>query len=232
MEENKEKIQYQISPKFNFLYELGMPTGRKIKTALLMIVILLVLNGFLWFGGDIVTAISVPITETLTVLNILQYISLFALILGIITFIFRMVFQYLQYRHIRYTFYEDHLVYEDDFLNQHRKNIEYNNIKEVEIRRKVWDRILGYGVIIIYTNAENKRSNGMVIYGIKDPKTSYEVIDTLVNRVKHAQREEEPDIYVSSTDEREDKKEIVDEEKSNDSQKESEIVSEEKKTQE
>lgn len=78
------------------------------------------------------------------------------------------------------------MVYEDDFLNQRVKNIDYSNIKELEIRRTVLDRILGFGVIIIYTNAENKRNNGMVIYGIKNPDEMYTKINKIVNDSKNS----------------------------------------------
>ena len=90
----------------------------------------------------------------------------------------------MQYEHISYKFYETYMVYEDDFLNQHKKNILYSNVKEVEIRRTVWDRILGMGVIVIYTNAENKRNNGLVVYALNNPKEDYEFIDKLINRYR------------------------------------------------
>ena len=50
----------------------------------------------------------------------------------------------------------------------------------------VLDRILGFGVIIIYTNAENKRNNGMVIYGIKNPDEMYTKINKIVNDSKNS----------------------------------------------
>ena len=34
MEENQDQIKFKISPKFNFFYEMGMPTGRKIRSSL------------------------------------------------------------------------------------------------------------------------------------------------------------------------------------------------------
>ena len=76
------------------------------------------------------------------------------------------------------------MIYEDDFLNQHRKNIEYKNIKEVEIRRTIWDRMLNFGIMVIYTNADNDRNNGLVIYSVKDPKAHYNVIDGLIHKKK------------------------------------------------
>ena len=60
----------------------------------------------------------------------------------------------------------------------------YSNIKEVEIRRTIWDRILGMGVVVIYTNAENRRNNGLVVYALDNPKEDYEFIDKIVNKYR------------------------------------------------
>ena len=90
----------------------------------------------------------------------------------------------MQYDHISYKFYETYMVYEDDFLNQHKKNILYSNVKEVEIRRTIWDRIIGFGVIVIYTNAENRRNNGLVVYALDNPKEDYEFVDKLINKYR------------------------------------------------
>ena len=41
MDDNRE-VKYRITPEFNLLYELGMPTGRQIRTAMFFIVIFLI----------------------------------------------------------------------------------------------------------------------------------------------------------------------------------------------
>ena len=43
MDENRE-VRYQITPKFNIIYELGMPTGRKIRTALFALLVFMILT--------------------------------------------------------------------------------------------------------------------------------------------------------------------------------------------
>ena len=43
MDENRE-VRYQITPKFNIIYELGMPTGRKIRTALFAWLVFIILT--------------------------------------------------------------------------------------------------------------------------------------------------------------------------------------------
>ena len=43
MDENRE-VRYQITPKFNIIYELGMPTGKKIRTALFALLVFIILT--------------------------------------------------------------------------------------------------------------------------------------------------------------------------------------------
>ena len=48
--ENNEKLLYELTPKFNLLYEIFMPTGRKIKSTIVMILIILLLILLLSYG--------------------------------------------------------------------------------------------------------------------------------------------------------------------------------------
>ncbi len=185
MEENikDEKIIHEITPKFNFIYELGMPTGKKIKSTLFLMLIFII--GFIIYlvcKDNIVTNNS--IVSGINIMSILNIVLIIGIVVTVIKLIIHIVLQNAQYKNIKYTFYKTHMIYEDNFLNQHRKNIQYANIKEVEIRRSVWDRILGYGIIVIYTNAENEYSNGLVIFSIKNPQEHYDIIDNLVHGSK------------------------------------------------
>ncbi len=180
MEENRE-VRYQIIPKFNLLYELGMPTGKKIRNSLVILILFLVLTLIISFKAPSLSFANYEIMNNIKIDKILIIICIIAIVITIIKLICTIIFQKLQYNHVTYTFYDHMMVYEDDFLNQHRKNIEYKNIKEVEIRRTIWDRILNYGIMVIYTNADNDRNNGLVIYSIKDPKSHYDVIDKLIH---------------------------------------------------
>jgi membrane protein YdbS with pleckstrin-like domain len=170
-----------IKPNFNFIYELFMPTGKKITSTFSMAVIFLITTILVSNYGGSVEITNFNITNDFKILDALSMFCYIILGLSILKLIFHIVFQKLQYNHITYTFYKDHMTYIDDFLNQHRKNIQYKNVKEVEIRRTIWDRILRYGIIVIYTNAENDNSNGLVVYGIKNPDLYYEKIDKIVH---------------------------------------------------
>ncbi len=174
----EEKLLYELSPNFNFVYELFMPTGRKIKINLIVSVMFTILTILLYL--NIFTAAS---TFENTI-NILKIVSLFFTIGAYIILAVSIVLKIMQYKYINYKFYEKHMVYEDTFLNQHRKNVEYSNVKEVEIRRTIWDRMLNFGVIIIHTNAENGRANGIVVYGLKNPEDEYKKIDKIIHSGK------------------------------------------------
>lgn len=185
MEElENEKLLKEIKPKFNFVYELFMPTGRKLKSSLIMIIISVIITVFVSLNKNSFLDFSYNIIRSISLMDILIFFCYFMIVFSVIKFIVHFTFQKMQYEHISYKFFETYMVYEDDFLNQHKKNILYSNVKEVEIRRTIWDRILGMGVVVIYTNAENRRNNGLVVYALDNPKEDYEFIDKLINRYR------------------------------------------------
>lgn len=180
MEENEEVLK--ISPKFSFAYELFMPTGRKIKNSLLIALLFTILTIMINTSNFFFNSLSVSdsiIKTGIVVIDIFLYIILAV----------NVIMKVLQYKYITYTFYKEYLIYEDSFLNQHRKKIMYSNVKEVELRRTVWDRIFGFGIIIIHTNAENGRNNGLVVYGIKTPEDEYAIIDGLIHDHNNKEKE-------------------------------------------
>lgn len=106
------------------------------------------------------------------------------IILTMIFFAARIIFQILEYRGMSYKFYEDCMTSENTFLNQTRKTIDYINIREVEIRRSIIDRIMGFGIIIVYTNAEKAYGSATVIYAIKDTQRHYNEIEKIIYKGK------------------------------------------------
>lgn len=179
--ENNREVKYKITPKFNLLYEMGMPTGKKIRNSMFVLLVFIVLTIIVIAKAGSLEFANYELFKNIKIDKFLLILCIIADIVTIIKLVATIIFQKLQYNHVTYTFYDDMMVYEDDFLNQHRKNIEYKNIKEVEIRRTVWDRLLNYGIMVIYTNADNDRNNGLVIYSVKDPKSHYNVIDNLIH---------------------------------------------------
>lgn len=179
----EKQILYKVKPKFNLIYEMSMTKGKKIKkmfiTTLFFILFIILLNIFL---SSNFLAESFSTEEGL---NTIKNANIFLAILASIPFsIFavRIILEIFEYKHTSYTFYETYVEHKDKFLNQFEKTMEYKDIKEIEIIKTVFDRIMGFGTIIIKTNAENENNNGMILYSIKNPRTTYDIIDEIIHR--------------------------------------------------
>lgn len=180
--EDRGEVLYELSPKFDFLYELTMPTGKKMKSAIVGAIIAAIINIILLvFRNDI---LSMNNTTYSLMYKACATICLIIMIFMILMAIARVILQSLEYKGIKYRFYKDCLVFENSFLNQTRKTIEYSNIKEIEIRKTIMDRILNYGVIIIYTNADKGFGSATILYAIKNTEEHYNNIESIVHNGK------------------------------------------------
>lgn len=180
--EDNEPV-FKLIPRYNFIYELFMPTGKKVSKALKLFFILLIVYIILLVAYNTYNVkMPAAITNNINILNILNWIMISVLVIIGLSVIVYITFQIAQYKNTAFTFFDTYMTYEDNFLNQHKKTIQYINIREVEVRRNIWDRMNGYGVIVIYTNADNEFNNGLVIFGIKDPDSWYSKIDDLVHK--------------------------------------------------
>lgn len=183
MEQNKEL--YKVKPKYNFIYELFMPLGRKTKhTFMVLFFFVIVYIGLNMFPQLESLKDKLTIGDNINIYNIFSNIFIWVVILLVIKIVAHVIIQIWQYNSIHYVFYSDYLEYSDTFLNQQKKTIMYNNIREIEIRKSIWDRINGYGTIIIYTNAEKSYNNGLILYSIKNPQEVYKEIDSIVHAKK------------------------------------------------
>lgn len=177
--EEKGEVLYELSPKFNFFYELTMPTGKKMKSAFTAVIISAILSIILLFAKNYVTQINNAMF--MSIYNVCFIVCLIVLIFSILMFISKVAMQIMEYKGITYKFYKNCMVFENDFLSQTKKTIEYSNIREVEIRRSVTDRIMNYGVIIIYTNADKTYGSATVLYAIKNTEEHYNNIESLIH---------------------------------------------------
>ena len=211
----EEELKFEIKPKFNFIYELFMPLGIKLRRSLFIFIGILIL--------DILTNIFAPKLQLdtqilgISIISLLKIFYLIVLIIVVIKFFVDLVLKSMQYKNMSYRFYETNLVYEDKFLNQQKKIIKYENIKEVEIRRSVFDRIMGFGIIIISTNAEGGIRSGLIIYGIKNSNEIYDKINELVHNTEKSTKKEE--IKVEEKNKNEVKEEIHQENYTEESEK-------------
>ena len=174
------EVIYEFKPKYNLLYELLMPTGKKVRkfivAILLCIILYICINTFAYglFTNEILGSFDIA--------DILSILFIILGVLSLIALIIQIIFYHFEYKNISYKFYEDHIEYEDKFLNQQLKNIKYKDIKEIEIRRTIWDRIMGYSVLIVYTNADNSRRNGLIIYSVAYIDKYYDELNELIKR--------------------------------------------------
>ena len=180
--EDKGEVLYELKPTFNFLYELVMPTGRKIRSALMSIILAIVIKVILIFSKSYILGFNNELINS--IYNVCDILMILVIILTMIFFAARIIFQILEYRGMSYKFYEDCMTSENTFLNQTRKTIDYINIREVEIRRSIIDRIMGFGIIIVYTNAEKAYGSATVIYVIKDTQRHYNEIEKIIYKGK------------------------------------------------
>lgn len=180
--EDKGEVLYQIKPKFDFLYELMMPTGKKMKSALISIIISIAMKIILTLAKEQILAMNNGLFTNLY--NVTNIILMIVIAFSFIIFIARIVIQILEYKGMSYKFYKNCMIFENNFLNQTRKTIEYADIKEVEIRRSIMDRIMNYGVIIIYTSAEKSYGSATILYSIKNTQEHYNNIESLIHSGK------------------------------------------------
>ena len=83
--EDKGEVLYEIGPKFNFFYELTMPTGRKIKSSFTIMIITMILNVIFLIGKKYI--VDMNNITILNVYNICSIVCLIVLILTILLFI-------------------------------------------------------------------------------------------------------------------------------------------------
>ncbi len=177
--EQKGEVLYEISPKFEFLYELTTPMGRKMKSSFIAAIVGVIINILMGIcKGYILNTNNIMIKNIYSVCSV---IAIILLVVFIIVFIARVLYQILEYKGIKYKFYKDCLVCENTFLSQTKKTIEYSNIREVEIRRTFLDRIMNFGVIIIYTNADKTFESATVLYAVKNTVEKYNNIESLIH---------------------------------------------------
>ena len=178
MEDNDIKLE--IKPKFNLLYEFWMPTGKKIKKTLIVIILMII--AMIVLKLDLVSKyLNSNTYELLSPNGLICNILLIAIFITFVILTILIVFQILQYNGLKYVFYKTKMEYFDSFLNQQRKTLKYENIREVELRRTIIDRIFNFGIIILYTNAEkNTKTNGVIMYAIKNAKQVYHEIEVIM----------------------------------------------------
>ena len=100
------------------------------------------------------------------------------------------------YRQTEYKFYEDRIEFEEGFLTTNKKTIRYKDIREVTLRRGVFQKMYGLGSIYLATLATGTSSgpnpfltlgfrsvsaSGVVIRDIAESEEYYQKIKTIID---------------------------------------------------
>ena len=96
-----------------------------------------------------------------------------------IIYIYQSIRIYLHTIKISYTFYEDFVRFEDNFLNKEYKDIKYENITEVAMFQNIWARVLKVGNIHIKTNVE--RDVGVYMPFVEKPQETVDEIRKIIS---------------------------------------------------
>jgi uncharacterized membrane protein YdbT with pleckstrin-like domain len=101
----------------------------------------------------------------------------------------------LNYAKTEYKFFEDRLEFEEGFFTINKKAIRYKDVKEVTLRKGIFQRIYGLGTIYLATLATgsssynnifsavglgNVSASGVGVRDVSDPDQTYEKIKKLV----------------------------------------------------
>ena len=154
-------IEYQIIPKFHFLYKF---IKSMILVALLLIASLSIIDNFSFF--------------LLTHYKFYFYILILILVIAsIITIIEKE-----KYKELVYNFYKTKVEYKSGFLYNEQKELKYENIKEVTLSQDVLERMFNIGTIKLFTSASNNKKNGIYIHCIENVEEQYRIIKQIIEK--------------------------------------------------
>ena len=107
----------------------------------------------------------------------------------------------LNYQRTTYTFYDDHIDFEEGFFSHNRKVVRYRDVVEVTLRKGVLQRMAGLGTICLATVATgssrrgdsfnalgfgNVSASGIGLRDISEPDVAYDRIRNIVDRERPA----------------------------------------------
>ena len=159
MEKNTPKLV--IRAEYNYLYEFLDRNGI---TTLILIILLII-------------AIKSNI-----VLTYLIVVGIYIIFLILST-----IYNKLKYNANVYKFYEDKVIYTDNFINKESKRIKYNDIKEINFNQMFLQMPFKLGTIIIRTNAGGFFNNGILIFGVKDVNETYQKMQEILEEWQEKQ---------------------------------------------
>ena len=90
------------------------------------------------------------------------------------------IFNIFNYKSKEASFYQEKMIYTDNFFKRNSKTIQYSDVKEIRYNQLFFQIPFGLGTIMISTNSGKFFDNGVRIYGVKNVKEEYEKVSKLV----------------------------------------------------
>ena len=151
-----DEIKLEIKPTFKLLYEF-------IQNNALTLFILILL--------------TIPIIQMKMIL-----VYIIVLVIYIVFVILNLLYKYYRYKGMDYIFYQDKLIYTDQFFHKKEKEIKYEDIKEIRYSQTFLERFFKIGTIIINTNSGNFLYNGIEIPKVDELKENFDKIREVIDR--------------------------------------------------
>lgn len=163
--QNKEfdSIDFELIPKFNFLYKF---IDNLLKIIFYLLFLILVFVSEKLSGPRLESSILFPIIWFIV-------LTIYALVKTII--------EKEQHKTIKYTFYKTKVEYKIGFIHLEQKELKYENIKEVTLSQNILERMFNLGTIKLFTNASNNK-NGIYIHCIENVEEQYRIIKQIIEK--------------------------------------------------
>jgi len=166
-------ILLEVKPTFKFVY-IALPRLFKELVFIIPFVILIILA---------VNSINTTIINSVVkqIINFMIVILIGIPIIRMLYVILRLAIDKRQYDKITYLFYNDKVVFRDDFLNTAEKELKYKHIKEIIKKQTFIQRIFNIGNVVMYSNAESGFSSGIALINIENVNDIYAKIREITN---------------------------------------------------
>ncbi|MBR5227182.1 MAG: PH domain-containing protein [Clostridia bacterium] len=173
----EKDILLEITPSYKFFY-IALPGIFKAIIRGIPFLIAWYLLGIVLKDNDLIKQIGENIF--IIVKNVLLLLPVILVIIELIkSFIHRK-----QYKHYKYTFYKDKVIFMDTFLNISQRELCYEHIKEINQKQSLIQRLFNIGIISMYSNAETGAYGGIIMRDIENVKEVYEKINNIINSTK------------------------------------------------
>ena len=157
------KIQLSVKPVFKLWYMI-------IPYIVMFIVLMIPIVGVLSIFSEVTNGAEI-IGKTMAIMGLLIVLLMTAIL----------IFVKKQYDAYNYDFYKSKVIYRDSFISISEKEVKYKHIREVYLRRGLFQRMFNLGTIVLYTNAETGYASGIYINNIESPEEEYIKIKELLD---------------------------------------------------